>query len=137
MANRKPVHTVLHHVSLEVCPEHRARSAEFWTTLGFEAVPVPPEIAGYVSWFERAGTQIHLIWTPSATVPALGHAAVVAPDFSATVQRLRHAGFEVEDARELWGEPRAFATAPGGHRVELMAAPPSAFPDPDPGPGAS
>jgi ubiquinone/menaquinone biosynthesis C-methylase UbiE len=37
---------------------------------------------------------------------------------------LRDAGFDVEDTRELWGEPRAFAIAPGGHRVELMAAPP-------------
>jgi hypothetical protein len=115
---------VLHHVSLEVLPGDRARSAEFWAALGFEAIPAPPEVAEYVSWFERSGTQIHLIHTPSATIPTLGHPAVVTPDFSATVERLREAGFEVEEARELWGEPRAFAVAPGGHRVELMAAPP-------------
>jgi len=40
------------------------------------------------------------------------------------VERLRGAGFKVEDARRLWGADRAFAIGPGGHRVELMAAPP-------------
>jgi hypothetical protein len=50
----------------------------------------------------------------------------VASDFDAAISRLRGAGFEVEDARELWGEPRAFALLPGGGRVELIAAPPPA-----------
>jgi hypothetical protein len=49
---------------------------------------------------------------------------VVAPDFDQTVARLRERGFEVESKREHWGRPRALAIAPGGHRVELMAAPP-------------
>ena len=115
---------MLHHVSLEVPPEQSARSAEFWQALGFAPVAAPPEIAQYVSWFARQGTQVHLIHTPEPTVPAIGHAAVVAEDFEATINRLREAGFEVEPVRELWGEPRAIATAPGGHRVELMAAPP-------------
>ena len=116
---------MLHHVSLEIPPEEEERSAEFWQALGFERVPAPPEIAEYVTWFEREGTQVHLIRTPTATVPQIGHSAVVAAEFEATVARLREAGFEVQTARELWGEPRAIATAPGGHRVELMVAPPS------------
>jgi hypothetical protein len=116
---------VLHHVSLEIPPAEAERSAEFWGLLGFERATPPPEIAEYVTWFERSGTQIHLIHTPAPTVPALGHPAVVAPDFDGTLERLRAAGFDVERVRELWGEPRAVATAPGGHRVELMAAPPS------------
>ena len=115
---------VLHHVSLEIPPEAEGRSADFWSALGFQRVPAPPEVADYVTWFERAGTQIHLIRTPRPTVPAVGHAAVVVHDFAKTIGRLRAAGFEVDPARELWGEPRAVATAPGGHRVELMAAPP-------------
>jgi hypothetical protein len=49
---------------------------------------------------------------------------VVVDDFDATVASVRDAGFEVEDGRELWGASRAFALAPGGHRVELMASPP-------------
>jgi catechol 2,3-dioxygenase-like lactoylglutathione lyase family enzyme len=57
-------------------------------------------------------------------VPPSGHVAVVAPDYEATVAALRAAGHEVADRAQHWGAPRAFATAPGGHRVELMAAPP-------------
>lgn len=121
---------MLHHVSLEIAPDDAAPSAEFWSAVGFEPVPAPAEIAAYVSWFERAGTQIHLIQTPKATAPPLGHAAVAVPDFAGALERLRDAGFEVEEARPLWGERRAFATAPGGHRVELMAAPPASAIDP-------
>jgi catechol 2,3-dioxygenase-like lactoylglutathione lyase family enzyme len=121
---------VLHHVSLEIPTAEVEPSGRFWEALGFRQVPAPPEIAEYVTWFERAGTQIHLIRTPAATVPQLGHTAVHAPEFDAAVERLRAAGFEVEPARELWGERRAVATAPGGHRVELMAAPP---PESEPG----
>jgi catechol 2,3-dioxygenase-like lactoylglutathione lyase family enzyme len=116
---------VLHHVSLEIRPDDVERSVEFWGALGFERVPVPDEIAEYVTWLEREANQIHFIHTPEATTPALGHPAVVAPGgFDETVARLREAGFEVEDSRELWGEPRAFALMPGGQRVEVMAAPP-------------
>ncbi len=115
---------MLHHVSLEVPPDQAERSLAFWQALGFARVTAPPEIAPYVSWFARAGTHIHLISTPEPTVPKLGHAAVVAEDFDATIGRLRAAGFQVEAVRELWGERRAVTTAPGGHRVELMAAPP-------------
>ena len=59
------------------------------------------------------------------TVPSSGHLAVAVPDFEATVARLRERGFELEPKRPHWGQPRALAIAPGGHRVELMAAPPA------------
>jgi catechol 2,3-dioxygenase-like lactoylglutathione lyase family enzyme len=116
---------VLHHVSLEIKPEDVERSVEFFAALGFERVAAPEEISEYVTWLERDRNQIHFIHTPEATTPALGHPAVVAPDgFQTTIARLRDAGFEVEESRELWGEPRAFAVMPGGQRVEVMAAPP-------------
>jgi catechol 2,3-dioxygenase-like lactoylglutathione lyase family enzyme len=118
---------VLHHVSLEVPAEQVESSAEFWGLLGFERIPAPAPIAPFVSWFESrtSSTQIHLIKVPEPTVPKAGHAAVVAEDFQATFDALAAAGFEVSEARELWGERRAFAHAPGGHLVELMAAPPA------------
>ena len=116
---------MLQHVSLEVPQDQAARTIEFWVLLGFEQTEVPEPIAPYVTWLAREGTQIHLIHTDEATVPPLGHAAVVAPDFEDSVKRLREADFEVEDARELWGASRAFAIAPAGHRVEVMASPPS------------
>ena len=115
---------MLHHVSIEVAPDDVERTKDLWRRLGFEQVTAPEALAPYVSWLQREGTQIHLIHTEDPVAPALGHAAVVTPEFEATVARVREAGFEVEDARELWGAARAFALAPGGHRIELMAAPP-------------
>jgi catechol 2,3-dioxygenase-like lactoylglutathione lyase family enzyme len=115
---------MLHHVSLEVPPEDAERSVEFWRLLGFEEVEAPAALGDSVRWVEREGTQIHLILTEGHTAPVLGHAAVVSPDHAEAKERLRDAGFQVEDTRQLWGADRAFAIAPGGHRVELMAAPP-------------
>ena len=114
----------LHHASLEVPPADIERTVEFWELLGFRRIPAPEAVASFVTWLERDPNHIHLIHADEPRVPTVGHVAVVAPDFEATVARLRAAGFTVEEARELWGKPRAFAIAPAGHRVELMAAPP-------------
>jgi hypothetical protein len=115
---------VLQHVSIEIDPEFVDDAVAFWGLIGFSPVDSPEPLGGYVTWLERKGTQIHLIHTEAATVPVLGHAAVVVDDHPATVTALTEAGFEVQPTRELWGAPRAFAIGPGGHRVELMGAPP-------------
>ena len=99
-------------------------NAGFWELLGFERVAAPAALGDNVTWLEREGTQIHLIRTEGATAPVLGHAAVVVEGFGQTVEGVRAAGHEVEETRELWGARRAFAIAPGGHRVELMESPP-------------
>ena len=117
---------MLHHVGIEVAPADVERAVEFFAALGFEPVQPPPALAEGFTWLEREGTQVHLMHEPDPAVPPRAHLAVVAPDFDATVARLRELGFEVEPGREHWGAPRAHAVAPGGHRVELMAAPPAA-----------
>jgi len=115
---------MLHHVGIEVAPAEIERAVEFFTAIGFEQVEPPPTLTEF-TWLEREGTQVHLMPQENPTVPSRGHLAVVAPDFEATIDRLRERGFEVEPGREHWGAPRAHATAPGGHRVELMGAPPA------------
>ena len=117
---------MLQHVSLEVPPDEVERTTEFWSLLGFERSEAPEPIADFVTWLTRDATQIHLLHNEAAMVPPLGHAAIVAEDFDAALKRLRDAGFEVEEARQLWGAKRAFAIAPAGHRVELMASSPVA-----------
>jgi catechol 2,3-dioxygenase-like lactoylglutathione lyase family enzyme len=114
---------MLHHVGIEVRPDDVERSVELWRALGFEQVEPPATLSGF-TWLERGGTQIHLMPTESPTVPPRGHVAIVVADFEGTVDELRERRFEVELRREHWGAPRALAIAPGGHRVELMAAPP-------------
>jgi catechol 2,3-dioxygenase-like lactoylglutathione lyase family enzyme len=115
---------MLHHVSIEVHPDDIERTLQLLELIGFERVEAPGPIAEYVDWVERNGTQVHLIRTPEPATQHLGHPAFVVDDFEAAVAGLRGAGFVVEDAQELWGQPRAFAVLPGGQRAELMAAPP-------------
>lgn len=115
---------MLHHVGIEVAPADVEAAAGFFELLGFARVEPPPALREF-TWLERDGTQVHLMPEDEPTVPSPGHLAVVVEDFEATVARLRERGFEVEPKREHWGVPRALALAPGGHRVELMAAPPA------------
>jgi catechol 2,3-dioxygenase-like lactoylglutathione lyase family enzyme len=115
---------LLQHVSIEVPPGDVEPTVAFWELLGFARVSSPEALGDYVTWLEREGTQIHLIHTEEATVPVLGHAAVVVGDFDATLLAVADAGHEVSETRQLWGARRAFAVGPGGHRVELMESPP-------------
>lgn len=115
---------MLQHVTLEVAPGDIERSIELWELLGFRQVEPPAALAETFTWLEREGTQIHLERNEMPTIPPHGHAAVVVADFDGTVERLRGQSFEVTPGREHWGAPRAKAVAPGGHIVELMAAPP-------------
>jgi hypothetical protein len=115
---------VLHHVGIEVAPKEIDATVGFFELLGFEQVKPPPTLREF-TWVERAGTQVHLMPEEEPTVPSPGHLAVAVDDFEGTVARVREAGFEIEAKREHWGQPRALAIAPGGHRVELMAAPPA------------
>jgi catechol 2,3-dioxygenase-like lactoylglutathione lyase family enzyme len=117
---------MLHHVALEVRPEEMADEGRFWLAAGFEAVPAPPALGEGFSWYEREGTQIHLMETDNpAAPPRRGHVAVVSGDIDATVGRLLEAGFEVKEGRQLWGERRVKVKTPAGHLVEIMAAPPA------------
>jgi catechol 2,3-dioxygenase-like lactoylglutathione lyase family enzyme len=117
---------MLHHVGIELQPADVDRAVEFFALLGFERVEPPPALADGFTWLERDGTQVHLMHEERPTVPSRAHLAVVVPDFDAAVARLRGRGFEVRPGRPHWGAPRAHALTPGGHRVELMEAPPGA-----------
>jgi catechol 2,3-dioxygenase-like lactoylglutathione lyase family enzyme len=116
---------MIQHVALETLRADALVAAAFWQELGFALVTPPETLRDRAAWLEREGTQIHLLWTEAPTAPRAGHVAVVVPDYEAAVGRLRAGGYEVEPRTEHWGAPRAFTRAPGGHRVELMAAPPT------------
>jgi len=119
--------TMLHHVALEVRPEDAAAEGEFWLAVGFERVAAPRSLGEGYDWYEREGTQIHLMETAEPSKPpARGHVAVVAPEFDQTVARLRARGFEVSEGSRHWGARRGKAHTPAGHVVELMEFPPRA-----------
>jgi catechol 2,3-dioxygenase-like lactoylglutathione lyase family enzyme len=115
---------MLHHVGIEVRPAEIERTVELLQLLGFELVE-PPETLREFTWLERQGTQVHLMPTEAPMVPTRGHTAVVVADFERAFAALGEHGFEVERRREHWGGPRALTFTPDGHRIELMAAPPS------------
>jgi catechol 2,3-dioxygenase-like lactoylglutathione lyase family enzyme len=117
---------VLQHVTLELRREDWPAAKRFWSMVGFEEVEPPGGLGDRSAWVERDGTQIHLQWHDEPVVPPEGHAAVVVEDWDGVVARLREEGVEVSERRRHWGAARCFVRAPGGHRVELMAAPPPA-----------
>jgi hypothetical protein len=115
---------VLQHVTIEMRSEEVEAGVAFWSLLGFDEVEPPESLRERARWVERAGTQIHLLYAEQPVVPPIGHAAVVVDDFEAVLEALTGAGHEVGERPRHWGARRAVAIAPGGHRVELMAAPP-------------
>jgi len=117
---------MLHHVALEVAPHLMAREGDFWLAVGFESVAAPDSLGEGFRWYERDGTQIHLMETIDPSVPPVrGHTAVLAPDIDEAVQRLERAGFEVVEGRRHWGARRVKTETPAGHVVEIMGGPPA------------
>jgi catechol 2,3-dioxygenase-like lactoylglutathione lyase family enzyme len=118
---------MLHHVSLEVREAAADEEVAFWALLGFDEVAPPAALAGTSRWVQDAASaqQIHLLFEDRPTVPHGAHVAIVRPQYDAQLAALRAAGLEVLVRREYWGAPRSFVRSPGGHRVEVMQAPPA------------
>ena len=116
---------MIQHVALETRRSDGDAARAFWQLLGFKPVDPPETLRERADWLQRGRTQIHLLWHDEPTAPPEGHVAVVLDDYGGTLERLRQAGHEVDPRREHWGAPRAFLRAPGGHRVEVMAAAPT------------
>ena len=118
---------MIQHVAFEIAPDSMVDEGKFWLAMGFERVTAPPGLGEGFEWYEREGTQVHLMRTEVPAMPASrGHVAVVTPDFEETLGRLRSRGFEAQESRILWGSKRAKAKTPAGHLVELMEFPPQA-----------
>jgi catechol 2,3-dioxygenase-like lactoylglutathione lyase family enzyme len=117
---------MIQHVALETKPSELDEAIAFWALLGFERVEPPETLVDVAAWVQRAGTQVHLLFTEDPVVMPQGHVAVIAENYAAALERLSAAGFRPQARREHWGSPRCFVTAPGGHRVEVMAFPPPA-----------
>jgi catechol 2,3-dioxygenase-like lactoylglutathione lyase family enzyme len=119
---------VIQHVALETARADGQAARAFWRLLGFEPVDPPATLRDRAAWLQRGPTQVHLLWSDDPVAPPEGHAAVVVDDYETTLERLRAEGHDVTPRSQHWGSPRAFVRAPGGHRVEVMAAPPPGGP---------
>ena len=116
---------MLQHVTLEVAPDRIRDCVAFWALLGFTEMVPPPMLRDRYTWVQREGTQIHYVPHEDPSAPAReGHVAIVAPDYEGVRRALTRAGFELTDGSNAWAAPRTFVRDPGGHRVEIMSAPP-------------
>jgi len=114
----------LHHVAVEIRREQTEECAAFYELLGFERIEPPPTLVDRAAWLERGGTHVHLLFADEPVAAPMGHLAVVADDYGATLQRLHDAGHETMPGGVHWGSPRIFVRDPAGHVVEVMAFPP-------------
>ena len=110
---------MIHHVSLEGHRGDTDAHRAFWTELGFAEVTPPAPLRDRAVWFERNGTQVHVLFAETPVVPPDGHVAIQVDDLDALELEL-----ELEERAQHWGERRVYARAPGGHRVELFEIPP-------------
>ena len=115
---------MIHHVAVETAPGDADSCVAFYALLGFDRVEPPPTLRDRAVWVQRGTQQVHLLLTDDPVAPPAGHVAIVAPDYEATLARLRDAGFEPDERARHWGSPRCFVADPAGHRVEVMAFPP-------------
>ena len=120
---------MIQHAALETRRADGGEAAAFWRLLGFRDVDPPPTLRDRAAWLQRGPAQVHLLWTDEPVAPPQGHVAVVVEDYDEVVARIREAGYEVDERARHWGAPRSFARGPGGHRIELMAAPPPGPPE--------
>ena len=76
-------------------------------------------------WVEREGTQIHYAPTDDPSPPrAAATWRSSRPTTRPCLRALTEAGFELTEGANAWDAPRTFVRDPGGHRVEIMSAPP-------------
>ena len=117
---------MIQHVALEVREGDADGEVAFWALLGFAEVEPPGTLRKRSRWVQRRGSQVHLMFSDDPVAPPAGHVAVMCgTDFDDFVAALRGAGFAVDPREEHWGAARAFTRSPSGHRVEVMALPPT------------
>ena len=114
----------LQHVTFEVTAEQVPAHREFWAMLGYEAIETPVPLRDRAVWMRRGASHVHLLIDEAPVVPPRAHAAFVVEEWDATLAALHAAGYESRPAMRLWDCERVYLRAPGGHRVEIMSAPP-------------
>lgn len=114
----------IQHITLEVTPDEVEPHIALWALLGFELIETPEPLRGRAVWTRRGESHVHLLIDDAPVVPPRAHAAFVVEDWDRTLAALLEAGYETRPAMRLWDAERVYLRAPGGHRVELMSAPP-------------
>ena len=109
------------HVQLAMPAGGEDAAREFYArVLAIPEVPKPPALAGRGgAWFETGALRIHLGVDPEFRPARKAHAGLLVRELPVLVQRLRGAGYEVEDIR-VDDRLHAYVSDPFGNRLELM-----------------
>lgn len=89
--------------------------------LGMIEIPKPAELAKRGGcWFESGGVQIHLGVEANFRPARKAHPALRCSQYAELLNRLRQAGVEVSEARDIPGVRRCHIHDPFGNRIELI-----------------
>ncbi|MGI8427071.1 MAG: VOC family protein [Actinomycetota bacterium] len=119
----------IQHVTVTFASEELLEALEdFYLRLGGSMLVRPPKLEADTPgrWFGFGEVQLHLVPGPGTMEPA--HFAIeMAADYEQVTQGLAQSGFEVKQARDLWGSPRCFVHDPAGNLIELFKSAPPAL----------
>jgi catechol 2,3-dioxygenase-like lactoylglutathione lyase family enzyme len=91
--------------------------------LGMTEILKPPELAKRGGWwFESGSVQLHLGVEAEFHPAKKAHPAFRCGEYDVLVSRLREAGVEVTDAKDIPGIRRCHVHDPFGNRIELIGS---------------
>ncbi|RJP70320.1 MAG: glyoxalase [Candidatus Abyssobacteria bacterium SURF_17] len=113
----------LNHVAIVVDDIEKANQF-YGRLLRLRQLERPPEViaGGPGAWYKLGNRQLHIFVGPGARETSIRHFGLVVEGMDTLVERLRAAGFELEDAFSF-GEfkRRKFVRDPFGNLIELMS----------------
>jgi catechol 2,3-dioxygenase-like lactoylglutathione lyase family enzyme len=127
----KPPFNTIDHVQLAMPGgEEEAARSFYRDLLGMREVPKPRELAARGGcWFESGTVKIHLGIERDFRPAKKAHPALNSNDYGGLIARLRAAGVEASEARDISGVRRCHIHDPFGNRIELIDGNPQANAD--------
>ncbi|MGA2413517.1 MAG: VOC family protein [Candidatus Sulfotelmatobacter sp.] len=115
--------TNIDHVQLAMPADGETRARAFYSEiLGMIEVPKPPALARRGGcWFESGGVQLHLGIEADFRPAKKAHPALRCRDYLGLSQRLRDAGIEITESRDIPGVRRCHVHDPFGNRIEFIS----------------
>ena len=114
--------TAIDHVQLAMPRGEEERARAFYADLlGMKEIPKPAELAKRGGcWFESGGVQVHLGIEEDFRPARKAHPALRCGSYAWLLERLRSAGFAVNEPDDIPGVRRAHIQDPFGNRIELV-----------------
>ncbi|MGD0570940.1 MAG: VOC family protein [Candidatus Sulfotelmatobacter sp.] len=115
--------TAIDHVQLAMPAGEEQKARAFYAgVLEMTELPKPEELAKRGGcWFESGGAQLHLGVESDFCPAKKAHPALRCRNYEGLVKRLREAGIEVTEPRDIPGVSRCHVHDPFGNRIEIIS----------------